>query len=159
MSGRRVQKVAEAIREVVSMAILTEMQDPRVKNVTVTYVEVSADLRLAKVHVSIMGDEKKQKLALYGLEHAAGFLQSKVGDRVQMRYTPKLQFFIDLGVKHSIEIARILKEVLPVVSAAEAAEETDEFADLAGPQEHDADEDVATSRLEHPTPAAHPPPA
>ncbi len=113
MSSRRVQKVAEAIREVVSMAILTELRDPRVSDVTVTRVEVSGDLRIAKIHVSIMGDDKKQSLAMHGLQSAAGFLQSKVGDRVQMRYTPRIQFFIDLGVKQSIEIARILREVLP----------------------------------------------
>ena len=63
MSSRRVLKAAEAIREVVSMAILTEVRDPRVKNVTVTMVELSADMKTAKVHVSVMGDEKQQKLA------------------------------------------------------------------------------------------------
>jgi ribosome-binding factor A len=59
MSSRRLQKAAEAIREVVSMAILTDLRDPRVEGVTVTYVEVSPDMRQAKVHVSIMGDEAK----------------------------------------------------------------------------------------------------
>ena len=64
MSSRRVLKAAEAIREVVSMAILTELRDPRVKNVTVVGVEVLPDMRQAKVHVSIMGDEKEQQLGL-----------------------------------------------------------------------------------------------
>lgn len=132
MSSRRVQKVAEAIREVVSMTILTELRDPRVSDVTVTRVEVSGDLRIAKVHVSIMGDEKKQSLAMHGLQSAAGFLQSKVGDRVQMRYTPRIQFFVDLGVKQSIEIARILREVLP---AEPVKIETDDDVDPVG--EHD----------------------
>ena len=62
MPSRRVEKAAEAIREIVSMAILTELQDPRVRDVTVTYVEVSPDLRHAKVHVSVMGDETQQNL-------------------------------------------------------------------------------------------------
>ena len=139
MSERRAQKVAEAIREVVSMAILTEMRDPRVKDVTVTYVEVSPDLRQAKVHVSIMGDEKKQQLALHGLQHAAGFLQSKVGDRVQLRYTPLIKFYIDLGVKRSIEIARILREVLPPQPepVAAADESTDPATEQALEQDHE----------------------
>ena len=55
MSSRRVLKAAEAVREVVSMAILTELRDPRIRNVTVTYVEVAGDMRQAKVHVSVMG--------------------------------------------------------------------------------------------------------
>ena len=63
MSSRRVLKAAEAIREVVSMAILTDLRDPRVEGVTVTYVEVSPDMRQAKVHVSIMGSEAQQKSA------------------------------------------------------------------------------------------------
>ena len=113
MASRRVLKVAEAIREVVSMAILTQLRDPRVSDVTVTYVEVSPDLRVAKVHVSVMGDEKKQELCLRGLQHAAGFLQSKVNDRIETRFTPKLQFKLDQGVKNSLKVAQILNEVLP----------------------------------------------
>jgi len=113
MSSRRAQKAAEAIREVVSMAILTELRDPRVQDVTVTYVEVSGDLRHAKVHVSVMGDQTRQDLSLRGLESAAGFLQSKVAKRIDLRYTPRLHFVLDQGVKHSIEISRILDEVLP----------------------------------------------
>lgn len=113
MTSRRVLKAAEAIREVVSMAILTELRDPRVQDVTVTYVEVSADLRHAKVHVSVMGDEEKQDLSLRGLQNASGFLQQKVGKRIETRYTPKLKFVLDKGVKHSIEVSRILSELLP----------------------------------------------
>lgn len=112
-SSRRVLKVAEAIREVVSMAILTELRDPRIRNVTVTFVEVSADLRHSKIHVSIMGDDKQQQLSLHGLESAAGFLQSKVASRLDLRYTPRLAFVLDQGVKKSIEVSRILAEVLP----------------------------------------------
>jgi ribosome-binding factor A len=113
MSSRRVLKVAQAIRQVVSMAILTELRDPRVKDVTVTFVEVSSDLRNAKVHVSVMGDETSQQLALRGLRNAAGFLQQKVGDRIDMRYTPRIRFELDQGVKNSIEVSRILGELLP----------------------------------------------
>jgi ribosome-binding factor A len=78
MTSRRVLKAAEAIREVVSMTILTELRDPRVSDVTVTSVEVSPDMRQAKVNVSVMGDEAKQKLALHGLQNASGFLQAKI---------------------------------------------------------------------------------
>ena len=97
----------------VSMAILAELRDPRVRNVTVTFVEVSSDLRYAKVHVSVMGDETQQNLSLHGLQNAAGFLQSKIADRIEMRYTPRLAFVMDQGVKKSIEVAEILRRVLP----------------------------------------------
>ena len=113
MSSRRTQKAAEAIREVVSMAILTDLRDPRVADVTVTYVEVSSDMRQAKVHVSVMGDDAKQKLCLHGLQSSAGFLQGKVANRIDTRYTPRLKFELDMGVKNSIAIAKMLSDVLP----------------------------------------------
>lgn len=113
MSSRRIAKVAEAVREQVSTSILFELKDPRVKHVTVTRVEVSTDLRNAKVYVSVMGDEKTQRLTLRGLESARGFLQSKIAERVEMRYTPILHFHLDMGVKRSIEASRLLREVLP----------------------------------------------
>ncbi len=113
MSSRRILKAAEAIREAVAAAILTELRDPRIRDVTVTFVEVSADMRHAKVHVSVMGDEGRQNLSLRGLQSAAGFLQRKVNERIDARYTPRLQFLLDKGVKNAIEVARILREVLP----------------------------------------------
>ena len=112
MTSRRLLKAAEAIREVVSMAILTELRDPRVRDVTVTHVEMAADMRSAKVHVSIMGNESRQNLTLRGLQNAAGFLQQKISDRIDTRYTPRLQFLLDQGVKNSIAVSRILDEVL-----------------------------------------------
>ncbi len=128
MSSRRTLKAASAIREVVSSAILIDLQDPRVRDVTVTFVEVAADMRQAKVHVSVMGDEKKETLALRGLQNSAGFLQSKIGERIDTRYIPKLTFVLDKGVKTSIEISRMLGELLPKPADEElrAAEETDE---------------------------------
>jgi ribosome-binding factor A len=159
MTSRRTQKAAEAIREVVSMAILTELKDPRVRDVTVTYVEVSSDMRQAKVHVSVMGDETRQKLTLHGLQNAAGFLQSKVAKRIDTRYTPRLAFVLDLGVKRSIEISQILQSVLPpsenrladdTVEAEEAsAEETDTDDTTARPAE-EFDEEEAQREDQHP---------
>lgn len=113
MVSRRLLKVAQAIREVVSTAIVTDLQDPRIENATVTYVEVSGDLRRARAHVSVMGDEKQQTLCLHGLQHAAGFLQRKIAQRIDTRYTPKLEFILDKGVQHSLEIQQLLGELLP----------------------------------------------
>lgn len=121
------------------MAILTDIQDPRVRNVTVTYVEVSGDLRQAKVHVSVMGNETQQQLSLRGLQHAAGFLQSKLSDRIDTRYTPRLQFLLDPGVKHSIEVAEILGRVLPKPETDELERE-DADSDEPEADEHEPDE-------------------
>jgi ribosome-binding factor A len=96
------------------MAILTQVRDPRVQDVTVTGVEMAPDMRSAKVTVSIMGSPAKQELALRGLSNSAGFLQAKIAERIDTRYIPKLRFEMDQGVKHSLEIARVLGDVLPV---------------------------------------------
>ncbi|MDX1964864.1 MAG: 30S ribosome-binding factor RbfA [Pirellulales bacterium] len=111
--SRRLLKAAEAIREVVSMAILAEMRDPRVIGVTVIGVDVAPDMRSAKVMVSIMGSEKKQARALAALQGGAGFLQSRIAEKIDTRYTPRLTFVLDKGVKQSLEVLKILKQVLP----------------------------------------------
>jgi ribosome-binding factor A len=149
MPSRRAQKTAEAIREVVSMAILAELRDPRVRDVTVTYVEVSGDLRHAKVHVSVMGTETKQDLSVRGLQNAAGFLQSKIANRVEMRYTPKLSFVLDQGVKRSIEISRILKQVLPDQGTSPAVETESDAVEM----------ESETDETEAQWPPAPPPPS
>ncbi|HEX3870964.1 MAG TPA: 30S ribosome-binding factor RbfA, partial [Pirellulales bacterium] len=139
-------KAAEAVREVVSMAILTELQDPRVKDVTVTKVEVTPDMRQAKVYVSVMGAESKQQLSLRGLQNAAGFLQSKVARRIDTRYTPRLEFVLDQGVKKSIAIAEILKRVLPKDEAAaeDASAATNSDASAASANDASSDDDDAS---------------
>ena len=118
MTSRRTARVARAIKEQVSTSVLFELRDPRIKHVTVLDVEVSPDMRSAKVYVSVMGDEKDQALTMYGLESARGFLQSKVADRIQTRWTPILKFVLDQGVKKSIEAARILRETFAADQAA-----------------------------------------
>ncbi len=122
------------------MAILTELKDPRVKNVTVTFVEVMPDMRQAKIHVSVMGDETKQDLALHGLRSAAGFLQSKLAERIETRYTPRLEFVLDQGVKHSIAVAEILQRVLPPETAEAVGQEVAQD-DEAEPDDEDASTD------------------
>jgi ribosome-binding factor A len=142
MTSRRVLKAAQAIREVVGMSILTDLRDPRIQNVTVTRVEVSADMRLAKVHVSVMGDEPQQKLSIHGLQNAAGFLQQKVAKRIDTRYTPKLNFVLDKGAKHSMEVTRILGELQEERVANSAQLETDADSQTAGletPEDHSAE--------------------
>lgn len=112
MKPYRLARVAEVIREVASETILFEVQDPRVKGVTVTRAECSADLQHAKVHVSIMGTEREQDLCMHGLKHAAGFVQAKLASRMKTRFTPVIQFVKDEGVKKSIEISRLINEAL-----------------------------------------------
>ncbi len=112
MKPHRLERVAEVVREVASETILFELKDPRIKGVTVTRTEVSGDLQHAKIFVSVMGTPKEQQLTMHGLKHASGYVQSKLGNRLQTRFTPVVQFVLDQGVKNSIEVSRLINEAL-----------------------------------------------
>src|SRR5437588_2531821 len=106
MKSHRLARVSEVIRETAANTILFELKDPRVKNVTVTRAEVSADLQHAKIYVSVMGTEREQNLTMHGLKSDAGFVQTKVAAQLTTRFVPHVTFILDEGVKKSIEISR-----------------------------------------------------
>lgn len=145
MKSHRLARIGEVIRETAASAILFEMKDPRVKNVTVTRTEVAGDLQHAKVFVSVMGTEKQQQLALYGLQHAAGFIQSKVAKQLATRFVPVIQFVLDVGVKKSIEISKILAEEKARSGGTAVANESAVDTDVPDEDDADADEDDSAS--------------
>lgn len=110
------------IREVVSTAILFELRDPRIQNVTVLGADVSPDLRYASVRISVMGDEKMAALTMHGLTSAKGYLQSRVAEYIKSRYTPELRFVLDDTVQKAVQTSAILRGVLP----AEHGDQTDQ---------------------------------
>lgn len=134
MSNRRLLKAAEAIREVVATAILMELQDPRVKDVTVISVDVTPDMREAKVHVSIMGSGKRKQECMRGLQNSAGFLQSKIAHRIDSRYTPKLRFELNKGADNAMLVSQLLAKI-------KNEKEEFESGDPATPAEGDPQED------------------
>ena len=129
MKQHRIARVSEAIREVAAETILFELQDPRIKNVTVTKAEVSGDLQRAKVYVSVMGTQKEQDLCLHGLKHSAGYVQSKIASRLKTRFTPTVQFIRDDGVKKSVEMSRLIQEALAQSRPEAQAHSADGTAD------------------------------
>ena len=133
MSSRRQLKAAEAIREVVATSILTDLRDPRIRDVTVLAVEVTPDMREAKVSVSVMGAEPQQQLSLRGLQNAAGFLQSKIAAKIETRYTPKLRFVLDQGIKNVAAVSEILERI----RREQAGENTDDAEDQQVPSDPD----------------------
>jgi ribosome-binding factor A len=136
MTSRRTLRIAEQLRKILSMAIMRDVNDPRIKGmVTVTKVEVAADLRNAKVFITIMGDEKTEALTLKGLNASRGFLQSRIADGVDLRYTPRITFEIDEGVKKSHEVLKILDDI-----RAEDHPAVDDETDIE--DEDDLDEDL-----------------
>jgi ribosome-binding factor A len=150
MKSHRLARVSEVVRETAASAILFDLKDPRVKGVTVTRAEVSGDLQHAKVFVSVMGTEREQQLTMHGLKSAAGFIQTKLADRLTSRYVPHVTFVLDEGVKKSIEIARLIREENE--RNAPPADETDEATDIVNEDDNEDDDDEDGTEIDPPAP-------
>jgi ribosome-binding factor A len=103
------RRVDEAMREVLSGAITSELKDPRVGFVTVTAVETAADLRRARVFVSVLGDEGERRRTLDALQNAHGYLQRRVAGELRLKHTPTLEFAYDSSADRSLRITELLE--------------------------------------------------
>ncbi len=110
MSGDRLRRVNEAVREVLSGAITSELKDPRVGFVTVTAVETSPDLRHARVFVSVLGNPGERRRSLQALDNAHGFLQRRVAGELRIKNTPQLQFVYDDTPERGMRISQLLED-------------------------------------------------
>jgi ribosome-binding factor A len=110
--SRRPDRVAEAIREAVAMFLAEGVKDPRVTGlVTVTGVDVTRDLRHARVHVSILGSDVEKKSTMEGLQSVAGHLRAKLGRTLRLRVTPELDFRYDDSIAHAARIDSLLEQI------------------------------------------------
>jgi len=109
VTGDRMRRVNEALREVLSARIAEGLKDPRIGFVTVTAVETSPDLRHARVFVSVLGDEQERDDSLAGLQSAHGILQAEVARLTHMKRTPELKFVYDETVERGMRINEILE--------------------------------------------------
>jgi ribosome-binding factor A len=103
------RRVDEAMREVLSGAITSELKDPRVGFVTVTAVETAPDLRHARVFVSVLGTESERRRTMDALQHAHGYLQRRVAGELRLKHTPTLEFAYDDSAERSLRIAELLE--------------------------------------------------
>jgi ribosome-binding factor A len=109
MSGDRMRRVDEGVRQVLSDA-LVEIKDPRVGFVTVTAVQTTPDLRHATVYVSVLGDAGMRRRTLAGLQSAHGFLQRRIASELRLKHTPTLEFSYDDSVDRGMRISALLDE-------------------------------------------------
>jgi len=109
--NRRTNRMGDLVRAELSDLLLREVQDPRIKLVSLTSVEVTPDLRRAVVRVSALGEEAQRLGALEALRHARGFLRSELAHRLRTRVTPELVFELDRGAEHSQKISDLLESL------------------------------------------------
>ena len=121
MIGRRQERLAEQIKEEVSMIIAGEVEDPRVGTVTVTDARLTPDLRYAKIYVTVLGSEQEIDESLAALKHAAGFIRTQLGAVLRMKRTPDLHFVYDNTTETATRIEKILSEEEEKARAREQA--------------------------------------
>lgn len=112
MSLKRLGRISEEIKRIVSNAIMTELKDPRISSMTsITEVEVTRDLRYAKIYISVLGNQFDKEETLKGLESGKGFIRKEIGKNLNLRYTPEPQFYLDKSIEHGFKISKILSEI------------------------------------------------
>ncbi len=107
----RIEKLQELIKQEMSKMLLNDLKDPRIGFVTVTDVEMTGDLREAKIFVSVMGDGDKVKNSLDGLNSALGFIRREIGQRIRLRFTPEISFALDTSLDYGDHIQKLLLQV------------------------------------------------
>lgn len=107
----RADRVAEAVRQETSIIIHDKLRDPRLGFVTITQVEVTPDLRYAKIFFSVLGNDDAYKRTKEALDSALGFIRRLVAERLNLRFAPELAFFEDRSGEYSVRIQQVLDEI------------------------------------------------
>lgn len=109
----RTNRISEEMRKEISVIIQNELKDPRLpKLISVVSANVTKDLRYAKVFISVLGSDEEKKSAISGLKSAAGFIRREVGHRMQLRYTPEIQFELDNSIEHGVYISKLIADTV-----------------------------------------------
>ncbi|PKQ28232.1 MAG: ribosome-binding factor A [Candidatus Anoxymicrobium japonicum] len=109
--SRRLSRVEEACKEVLSELLQREVKDPRVGFVTITAVKVSADLRHARVYVSVLGTEDEVEKSLAGLESARGYMRSGIGKHLRLKYLPEIEIVHENIAQEAVRLSAIMKRL------------------------------------------------
>lgn len=125
MGFHRSNRIAEEIKRDIANLLRDELKDPRIGFVTLTSVEVSNDLRHAKVFVSTMEAAEEREKTLQALNKAQGFIRNELGKRLRLRYTPEIVFVFDESIEHGAKILKLLNQVQDNTPHSERNQEND----------------------------------
>jgi ribosome-binding factor A len=113
MKYKRSKRVQELLLEEISKLIQFELKDPRIGFATLTGVNLTDNLKHARIYVSIIGDDVQKRDTLEGLQSARGFIRSWLGKNLNLRYIPELDFQLDETAENAQNISRLLNEIHP----------------------------------------------
>ncbi|MFO7891521.1 MAG: 30S ribosome-binding factor RbfA [bacterium] len=111
MSKKRINRVSSLLRDQISKIVLTKIKDPRLGFVTITDVEISGDLKEAKIFTSVLGNEYDKKISIEVLKHAVPFIKNQLNSMVELKFMPTLEFILDDSLEKSDRINRVLKDL------------------------------------------------
>jgi ribosome-binding factor A len=110
-SSKRSEQLGKALKKVINNIIYKKINDPRIKFVTLTKIQVSSDLKYAKIYITILGDENHKKKCLKGLKNATNFIRGEIGRELEIRYVPEIHFIIDKEMEYQYKILNIVSEI------------------------------------------------
>ncbi len=111
MARLRVEKMREAIKQEISNMLLHDVKDPRIQSVTVTGVDLTNDMSLAKIYVTFYGPQDKQEEAWKAMNNALGFMRTQIAKRIRLRFAPNLVLVKDTSMEYSAHIQCILEKI------------------------------------------------
>lgn len=112
MNRKRINRISEEVRKIVSELLTRGLKDPRISSMTsITKVEVTGDLRYANIFVSVLGDKSVKEETLEGLESAKGFIRKEIGSKLDLRYVPEPIFHLDESIEQGIYISKLIDKV------------------------------------------------
>jgi ribosome-binding factor A len=111
LPGSRASRVSDLVKREVADLLMRRVKDPRVKAITITGVDVSKDLRYAKVYFSLIGDEKDIRLAQAGLDSAKGFIKREIGLRLELKHVPDIVFKHDPSLEEGSRMEKLLQKI------------------------------------------------
>lgn len=127
MAKKRIERLNSLLQEVLSDVIHQDVRDPRVAQfVSITHVDITADLQHAKVFISVIGTPKQKADTIEALQSGAGFIASTASKKVTMRYFPELLFKLDQSVEEQIRLDELLNKIHQEEQSRQAPQKDDE---------------------------------
>ncbi|MFY9214532.1 MAG: 30S ribosome-binding factor RbfA [Tissierellaceae bacterium] len=112
MKNKRINRISEEVRRVVSDLILNGLKDPRIsKMASVTSVEVTRDLSFANIYISVLGNDLEKENTILGLESAKGYIRNEIGNRIDLRHVPEPIFHLDETIENAMYMSELIDKV------------------------------------------------
>jgi len=112
MNEKRINRISEEVKKVVSELIQNEIKDPRISGMpSVNKVSVTKDLRFAKIYISVLGSEEDKASTIEGLQSAKGFVRKEIGNRINLRHVPEPIFMLDESIEQALYMSKLIEEV------------------------------------------------